>query len=76
MQFKKAYLRNDKPVCLGAVKFIAHLVNQQVAHELLALEILFMILSRPSDDGVEVAAAFLTEVGAMLDELSPQGLNR
>lgn len=26
--------------CISAVKFIAHLVNQQVAHELLALEIL------------------------------------
>lgn len=29
-QFKRAYKRNDKPVCSAAIKFIAHLANQQV----------------------------------------------
>ena len=29
-QFKRAYKRNDKPVCLAAIAFIAHLANQQV----------------------------------------------
>lgn len=28
LQFKRAYKRNDKPVCAAAVKFIAQLVNQ------------------------------------------------
>lgn len=30
LQFRRAYKRNDKPVCMAATKFIAHLVNQQV----------------------------------------------
>lgn len=28
LQFKRAFKRNDKPVCAAALKFIAHLVNQ------------------------------------------------
>ena len=30
LQFRRAYKRNDKSVCLAATKMIAHLVNQQV----------------------------------------------
>jgi hypothetical protein len=30
LQFKRAYKRNDKPVCIAASMFIAHLANQQV----------------------------------------------
>ena len=30
LQFKRAYRRNDKPVCMAAIKFIGHLANQQV----------------------------------------------
>jgi len=32
-QFKKAYKRNDKPICIAAAKFLAHLINQGVLHE-------------------------------------------
>ena len=32
-QFKRAYKRNDKPVCVGCAKFLAHLINQGVVHE-------------------------------------------
>ena len=39
LQFRRAYRRNDKPVCIAVTKFIAHLVNQQVAHEILALQV-------------------------------------
>ena len=53
-------------------RFIAHLVNQQVAHELLALEILTLLLANPTDDSVEVAVSFLKEVGQKLTELSPR----
>lgn len=28
LQFRRAYKRNDKSVCLGATRFLAHLVNQ------------------------------------------------
>ena len=29
LQFRRAYKRNDKPICIAASKFLAHLVNQQ-----------------------------------------------
>ena len=31
LQFKRAYRRNDRPLAVAAVKFIAHLTNQQVS---------------------------------------------
>lgn len=43
-----------QPQLLAATKFIAHLVNQQVAHEIVALELLTVLLERPTDDSVEV----------------------
>jgi pre-mRNA-splicing factor CWC22 len=43
-----------QPQLLAAAKFIAHLVNQVVAHELVALELLTVLLENPTDDSVEV----------------------
>ena len=60
---------------MASVKFIAHLVNQQVAHEILALEILTLLLENPTDDSVEVAIAFLKESGQKLTEVSPRGMH-
>lgn len=37
VQFRRAYKRSDKGVCLANAKFLAHLVNQKVAHEIVAL---------------------------------------
>ena len=42
---------------------IAHLVNQQVVHELLALEILALFLENPSEDSIELASDFMIECG-------------
>ncbi|KAG2674984.1 hypothetical protein I3760_13G162900 [Carya illinoinensis] len=75
LQLKRAYKRNDKPQLLAAVKFIAHLVNQQVAHEIIALELLTVLLENPTDDSVEVAVGFVTECGSILQDLSPKGLH-
>nr|GLL42121.1 pre-mRNA-splicing factor CWC22 homolog isoform X5 [Ipomoea trifida] len=74
-QLQRAYKRNDKPQLLAAVKFIAHLVNQKVVHELIALELLAVLLENPSDDSVEVAVGFVTECGSMLQDLTPCGLH-
>lgn len=60
---------------LAAVKFIAHLVNQQIVHELIALELLTVLLEKPTDDSVEVAVGFVTECGSMLQDLCPRGLH-
>ena len=46
MQFRRAYKRNDKPVCLATSTFLAHLVNQRVVHEIVALQLLTLLLER------------------------------
>ncbi len=70
VQFKKAFKRNDKAVCLSSTMFIAHLVNQQVVHEILAAQILLLLLNKPTDDGVEIAVGLTREVGQHLEEMS------
>nr|XP_033802406.1 pre-mRNA-splicing factor CWC22 homolog isoform X2 [Geotrypetes seraphini] len=75
LNFRKGYRRNDKTVCLTASKFIAHLLNQNVAHEVLALEMLTLLLERPTDDSVEVAIGFLKDCGLKLTQVTPRGIN-
>ncbi|KQJ91726.1 pre-mRNA-splicing factor CWC22 homolog [Brachypodium distachyon] len=75
LQLKRAYKRNDKPQLLAATKFVAHLVNQVVVHEVVALELLTVLLADPTDDSVEVAVGFVKECGAILQDLTPQGLH-
>lgn len=55
--------------------FLAQLVNQQVAHEIVALQILVLLLEKPTDDSVEIAVSFMREVGAFLAETSPKANN-
>ncbi|XP_017859468.1 PREDICTED: pre-mRNA-splicing factor CWC22 homolog isoform X2 [Drosophila arizonae] len=74
IQFRRAFRRNDKLVCMSATRFIAHLVNQRVAHEILALEMLTLLVEMPTDDSVEVAIAFLKECGMKLTEVSSKGI--
>ncbi|RZF38015.1 hypothetical protein LSTR_LSTR006414 [Laodelphax striatellus] len=74
IQFRRGYKRNDKPICISAATFVAHLVNQRVAHEILALEILTLLVETPTEDSVEVAIAFLKECGSKLLEVSNKGM--
>lgn len=69
-QFKKGFKRNDKAVCLSATTFIAHLCNQQVANEVVAAQILLLLLNKPTDDSVEIAVGLTREVGQHLEEMS------
>ncbi|CDJ40346.1 cell cycle control protein, putative, partial [Eimeria tenella] len=62
LQFRRAYRRNDKVVCLACVEFFAHLVNQRIAHELLALQLCELLLQQPTNDSVEVCIGFLKDV--------------
>ncbi|XP_055387848.1 pre-mRNA-splicing factor CWC22 homolog [Condylostylus longicornis] len=73
LQFRRAYRRNDKIVCKACVKFIAHLVNQRVIHELLALQLALLLLEQLTDDSVEVCVEFMQEVGQVLKDVSPAG---
>lgn len=75
LQFKRGFKQNNKVTCISAATFIAHLVNQRVAHEILALEILTLLVESPTDDSVEVAIAFLKECGQKLTEVSSKGIN-
>ncbi|KAJ8083115.1 pre-mRNA-splicing factor cwc22 [Marasmius tenuissimus] len=71
-QFRRAFKRNDKTICHSTTTFIGHLVNQGVAHEIIALQILVLLLERPTDDSIEIAVGFMREVGAFLAENSPK----
>ncbi|KAJ5179127.1 hypothetical protein N7492_002337 [Penicillium capsulatum] len=71
IQFRKAFKRNDKPVCISSTTFIAHLCNHQVAHEMLAAQILLLLLHKPTDDSVEIAVGLTREVGQHLEEMNP-----
>ncbi|KAK0071572.1 hypothetical protein PV326_001098, partial [Microctonus aethiopoides] len=72
--FVRGFKRNDKPLCISSGTFIAHLVNQRVAHEILALELLTLLVETPTNDSVEVAIAFLKECGMKLAEVSKKGM--
>merc|ERR1712137_1255145 len=73
LQFRRAYKRNDKIVTTAAIKFMAHLVNQKVVSELLALHVATLLLERVTDDSIEVCVSFIQECGKALEELSMSG---
>lgn len=76
LRFRRGFSRmNNKQLCLTSTKFIAHLVNQHVVHEFLALEILTLLLDNPTDNSVEIAVAFLKECGQKLTKAAPVDLN-
>lgn len=59
LQFKMSYKQNKKEQCLSTCKFIAHLINQNVAHEILSLQVLTLLLENPTNHSVEVAIGLL-----------------
>lgn len=75
VQFRRTFVRNDKSACINTSRFIAHLVNQNVAYEAIALEILTLLLDNATNDSVEVSIAFLKEAGQRLDEVSGRAMN-
>ncbi|KAJ2817820.1 pre-mRNA-splicing factor cwc22, partial [Coemansia sp. 'formosensis'] len=75
IQFRRAFNRDDKDLCISSVMFLAHLTNQRIAHEVLAFQVVSLLLETPTDDSVEVAVAFMREVGAFLAEIAPRVLN-
>ncbi|UKK00915.1 cell-cycle-control protein [Theileria orientalis] len=75
LQFRRAYKRNDRIVCQSCVKCIAHLVNQKVAQDVMALQLLIILLENPTDDSVELSVNFIREVGAFLLDSCKEGLD-
>ncbi|RNA13990.1 pre-mRNA-splicing factor CWC22 -like protein [Brachionus plicatilis] len=75
IQFKTSYKQNRKEQCISTCRFIAHLINQNVAHEILALQILTLLLENPTNHSVEVAIGLLKECGKKLSMESPKSLH-
>ncbi|KAJ1901282.1 pre-mRNA-splicing factor cwc22 [Kickxella alabastrina] len=75
LQFRRAFNRDDKDRCISTAMFLAHLTNQRIAHEVLAFQVVSLLLETPTDDSVEVAVAFMREVGAFLTDVAPRVLN-
>lgn len=74
IQFKRSFRTNHKILCLTVTKFIAHLTNQRVAHEILVLEILIVLMEKPTDDSIEIAITLLKECGKTLTDIAPKGI--
>lgn len=75
IQFKMSYKQNKKEQCLNTCKFIAHLINQNIAHEILALQVLTLLLENPTNHSVEVAIGLLKDCGKKLQLESPRSLH-
>ena len=74
-QFKRCYRRNDKQTCLANARFLAHLVNQEVAHEVIALQLIILLLENATNDSVEIAISFIRECGSKITALCPAGVH-
>ncbi|KAG6423281.1 hypothetical protein SASPL_113672 [Salvia splendens] len=74
LQFNTAHNRRDKKRMLTTSTFLAQLVNQRVAHEILALDVLLLLSVNPSSDKVEVAMSFCRQCGHLLLDVAPQKL--
>ncbi|KAF2488322.1 MIF4G-domain-containing protein [Lophium mytilinum] len=70
IQFRKSFRRNDKAVAVASSTFMAHLVNQQVLDILVIAQVLLLLLSKPTDDSVEIAVGITREVGHFLEEMN------
>jgi pre-mRNA-splicing factor CWC22 len=73
IQFRRSFERNNKIVCVATTRMIAHLINQRVLGEYIALQILLILLTSPTEDSVEIACDFMIEVGQILSEITPAG---
>ncbi|NWI43133.1 CWC22 factor, partial [Picathartes gymnocephalus] len=71
------YILNKNITCLITRKaFKTYIFLQGIAaHEVLCLEMLTLLLERPTDDSIEVAIGFIKESGLKLTEVSPRGIN-
>jgi pre-mRNA-splicing factor CWC22 len=75
LQFKRAYKRSNRLQCISSLKMIAHLINQQVIDELVALQLLSLFLENPTEDSIDVASKFMLECGQVLCDVSPAGVS-
>ena len=75
LQFRRALQRNNKILCNATCKFLAHLINQKVLGDLFGLQLLMLLIEDPTEDSVDIACDFMKEVGQVLTDLVPAGVN-
>ena len=66
LSLQKCLVKMDRRRLDPLVRFLGQLVNQSVCSDLCALQVLAILLDRPSSDSVEVAVLLATECGARL----------
>lgn len=74
LQYRVAFVNNNKPKCLAAARFIAHLTNQEVVHEVLGFQLIDHLINQPTEASIEIVTDFLGECGAKLEQLNPSYL--
>lgn len=70
LQYRVSFMNNNKPKCLAAVKFLAHLTNQEVISEVLGFQLLTHLINKPTPSSIEIGVTFLKECGAKLEQLN------
>ncbi|SOV17031.1 cell cycle control protein, putative [Plasmodium sp. gorilla clade G2] len=75
LHFRRAYQRNDKILCFNTVKFIAHMINQRIIHEIVGLQLCSLLLKNITNDSVQVCTYFLAEVGELYTNICRKGLD-
>ncbi|SPJ11578.1 cell cycle control protein, putative [Plasmodium sp. DRC-Itaito] len=75
LHFRRAYKRNDKILCYNTVKFIAHMINQRIVHEIVGLQLCSLLLQNITNDSVQVCTYFLAEVGELYTNICRKGLD-
>ncbi|SCP03665.1 pre-mRNA-splicing factor CWC22, putative [Plasmodium malariae] len=75
LYFRRAYKRNDKILCFNSVKFIAHMINQRMLHEIVGLQLCSLLLQNITNDSVQVCTYFLAEVGQLFMNICRRGLD-
>lgn len=70
LQYRVSFVNNSKAKCLALAKFIAHLTNQEVVHEVLGFQLIDHLIDKPTPSSIEIAVTFIRECGAKLDQLN------
>lgn len=76
LNYRQAFLNNNKARCMSLARFVAHLINQEVVHEALGFQMIDHLINRnkPSSASIEIAITLLRECGAKLEILNPRCL--
>ena len=75
IQFQRAYKRNDKAALTSSCTLIAHMVNQRLAGEMVALQVVTLFLDKLTDDSIDVCCGFIRACGQALTQATPKGVH-